>query len=83
MKEKFELVITSKGQTTIPKKVRETFKIKPGSKLLLKIEDKKMILKPKPEDPLKTLLKMRERIKFSEKEIRKMIKESKREWSKL
>jgi AbrB family looped-hinge helix DNA binding protein len=83
MKEKFELVVSSKGQTVIPKKVRELVGIEPGSKLLLTVEDKKLILRPIPKDPFEELLKLSKEMKLTEKEIRQMIKESKREWSKL
>ena len=83
MKEKFEIAITSKGQTVIPKKVRKMLGIEAGTKLILEIKDKDLILKVKPKDPLKALLELRGKIKFSRKELDEMMKRSKREWSKL
>ena len=83
MKEKFEIAITSKGQIVIPKKVRKMLGIEAGTKLILEIKDKDLILKVKPKDPLKALLELRGKIKFSRKELDEMMKRSKREWSKL
>ena len=42
----YQSIVTSKGQTTIPKKIREILAIKPNDKLFYIIEDNKVILKP-------------------------------------
>lgn len=39
-------VITRKGQTTIPKEIRELLKLKPNDKLFYIVEESKVILKP-------------------------------------
>jgi AbrB family looped-hinge helix DNA binding protein len=39
-------VITRKGQTTIPKEIREFLRLKPNDKLFYIVEDSKVILKP-------------------------------------
>jgi AbrB family looped-hinge helix DNA binding protein len=39
-------IITSKGQTTIPKEIRNLLKLKPQDKLYYLIEDGKVVLKP-------------------------------------
>ena len=39
-------VITRKGQTTIPKEIRELLGLKPNDKLFYIVEDSKVILKP-------------------------------------
>ncbi len=39
-------IVTSKGQTTIPKKIRELLRIKPNDRLLYLLEDGKVILRP-------------------------------------
>ena len=39
-------VVTSKGQTTIPKEIRELLKLKPKDRLFYLVEDGKVILKP-------------------------------------
>ena len=41
-----ESTITSKGQTTIPKEIRDFLKLKPKDKIFYLIEDDKVILKP-------------------------------------
>lgn len=39
-------VITQKGQTTIPKEIRELLNLKPNDKIFYIIEGQKVILKP-------------------------------------
>ena len=39
-------VVTSKGQTTIPKEIRELLKLKPKDRLFYLVEEGKVILKP-------------------------------------
>jgi AbrB family looped-hinge helix DNA binding protein len=39
-------VITRKGQTTIPKEIREFLKLKPNDKLFYIVEEDKVVLKP-------------------------------------
>lgn len=41
-----ESVLTSKGQTTIPKEIRQFLGLKPKDRLFYLIEDGKVILKP-------------------------------------
>ena len=39
-------VITQKGQTTIPKEIREFLKLKPNDKLFYIVEGQRVVLKP-------------------------------------
>jgi AbrB family looped-hinge helix DNA binding protein len=39
-------VVTSKGQTTIPKEIRELLKLKPNDRLFYLVEEGKVVLKP-------------------------------------
>jgi len=39
-------VITRKGQTTIPKEIRELLKLKPNDKLFYIVDENKVILQP-------------------------------------
>jgi AbrB family looped-hinge helix DNA binding protein len=39
-------VITRKGQTTIPKEIREFLKLKPNDKLFYIVEEDRVVLKP-------------------------------------
>jgi antitoxin PrlF len=39
--------ITSKGQTTIPREIREHLNLKPGDRVSFNIEDGRVVLRPK------------------------------------
>ena len=39
-------IVTSKGQTTIPKKIREFLKVHPNDRLFYLLEDGKVVLRP-------------------------------------
>ena len=39
-------VVTSKGQTTIPKEIRELLKLKPKDRLFYLVQEGKVVLKP-------------------------------------
>jgi antitoxin PrlF len=78
-----EATVTSKGQITLPKNIRDDLRLEAGSKVLFINSDRGFVLKSKSKNPIGDLLKIRESIpKFSEKEIRKMIREDKSNWSK-
>lgn len=79
-----ESKITSKGQITIPKRIREKWGLKTGERVIFQMRRDEAILTPKVENPLQELIKLRREIPlFSEKEIKEMIKSSKKEWSKI
>ncbi|MBI2029898.1 AbrB/MazE/SpoVT family DNA-binding domain-containing protein [Candidatus Gottesmanbacteria bacterium] len=40
------MTITSKGQVTFPKKIRETLGVSKGDRIIVKVEDNKVILEP-------------------------------------
>lgn len=42
----YQSVLTSKGQTTIPKKIRELLDLKPNDRLYYLVENGRVILKP-------------------------------------
>jgi AbrB family looped-hinge helix DNA binding protein len=48
--------ITKKGQITIPLKFREILGIKSGEKVLFDMEDKKVVLKKAPQNPVANLV---------------------------
>ncbi len=72
-----ELKITPKGQIVIPKELREELNLKPGEKLIIKKVGRKLILIPKPKDPVKFLLTIAKKAKLGN--LRKDIKEFRRE----
>ncbi len=44
---KYEVKITSKGQLTLPKTLRERLAIGKGSKVILEVRDKEVAMKPR------------------------------------
>lgn len=79
-----EARLTSKGQITIPKSIRTQLRLKPGKSVLFIPEGREVTMIPKVKEPLKELVKIREEGPlFTEAEIKKMIKEGKKEWSKI
>lgn len=53
-----ERVVGSKGQVVIPKAMRKMLKINPGSKIVFKLEDGKLILENSVFDAVSTLEKI-------------------------
>ena len=78
-----EATVTSKGQVTIPKEIRRSLKLKSGEKIIFVVRGREAIMMPKVKNPLEELRKMRSEIRFTQKDIKEMIKESKKAWSKF
>ena len=76
-----EATITSKGQVTIPKGIREHLGLKTGAKIVFEERLDGVVIKPKIKDPVSKLRGLRKTIKISEKDIDVMIQESKKAWS--
>ncbi len=75
-----EAKITSKGQITIPKGIRTALGLKTGGRVVFIPENREVVMIPKVKEPLKELERIRKEVPlFTEKEIKRMIKESKRE----
>ncbi len=47
MRERYEVKITSKGQLTLPKNLREKLAISKGSKVILELRNEEVALKPR------------------------------------
>ncbi len=76
-----ESTVTSKGQITIPKEIRESLGLKEGKKVVFITEGSRAIMMPKTKDPLKKLDELRKGLpRISETELKQMIKESKKAW---
>lgn len=58
-------ILTTKGQTTIPKEIRAFLKIEAKDKILYQIENDKVIMRPLKGD----ILELRGRVKTEEKPI--------------
>lgn len=78
-----EAKLTSKGQITIPKNIRTALGLKVGEKVIFIHENREVVMLPKTKTPVKRLLELRREIRFSQREIEEMIRESKKEWSKF
>ncbi len=68
-----ETKISSKGQLVIPKYLRDAFGLKPGKSVLVTGVENRIIIIPKPDDPVKGLVEAGEKIGM--KNIRRHIKE--------
>ena len=68
-----EIVLSSKGQLVIPKYLRDSLGLKPGSSVLITKVENKLILVLKPDDPVKGLVEAGQHIAM--KNIRRHIKE--------
>lgn len=83
-----EAKLTSKGQITIPKNIRTALGLKTGGRVVLIPEGREIVMIPKMKEPLRDLERIREELRregklFTQKELQKMMKESKKEWSKI
>jgi len=83
-----EAKVTSKGQITIPKSIRNTLRLKTGGSVLFIPEGREVVMIPKMKEPLRDFERIREELRkegslLTQQEFRKMIKESKKEWSKI
>jgi AbrB family looped-hinge helix DNA binding protein len=47
-----ESVVSTKGQTVIPKEVREALGIKEGTKLFWWVDGERVVIRPLPDDPI-------------------------------
>lgn len=82
-----EATVTSKGQITIPKPIREQLHLGTGSKVLFIQEDRRIVLQLKAKNAFQGLLALRKSLKqqgklFSAKELEALRQQGKREWSK-
>ena len=69
----YEVKVTRQGQTTIPKELRDRYRIKEGDKVLYIDVGSHMIVLSMPKDPLKELQALRIKDKRTIAEIRKEI----------
>ena len=68
-----ETTISSKGQLVIPKYMRDALDLKPGKAVLVSLIENKIIILPKPDDPVKGLVEAGSHVAM--KNIRRHIKE--------
>ena len=68
-----EVRLSSKGQLVIPKYIRDALGLKPGEALLVSLQENKIFIIPKPENPVAALEHAGKKISL--KGARKEIKE--------
>lgn len=78
-----EATVTSKGQITIPKEIRDRMDLTQGETVAFEVTEKGEVMMRKSDNPLEELRDLREEITFSETDIETMKRESKRQWSKF
>jgi AbrB family looped-hinge helix DNA binding protein len=78
-----EATVTSKGQVTIPKEIRERLALERGEKVSFELTETGTVVLRKVGDPLEELRDLRGEIGFSDRDIESMQHESKRRWSKF
>ena len=78
-----EATVTSKGQVTIPKEIRERLALERGERVSFELTETGTVVLRKVGDPLEELRDLRGEIGFSEPDIESMQRESKRRWSKF
>lgn len=67
-----EIRVSSKGQVVIPKYMRDAAGVKEGSLMLASLEGQRIVLMPKPADPVEAMKKAGEELAL--KNIRREIK---------
>ncbi|WP_458208777.1 AbrB/MazE/SpoVT family DNA-binding domain-containing protein [Haladaptatus sp. NG-SE-30] len=78
----YEATITSKGQITIPKKVRERLQLTEGQKVLFRFdEDGGVRMIGVPNDPMDRLETARKRAAPLELDAAELLERERREWS--
>lgn len=77
-----QATVTSKGQVTIPKEIRERLELTRGETVSFELTDEGEVVMRKTGDPLSQLRELREEIAFSEADLEAMKRDSKRRWSK-
>jgi len=73
--------ITSKGQITVPKEIRERLDLDRGETVSFELTEDGTVHFRKEDDPLDELHDLREEIAFDATDIETMQRESKRQWS--
>ena len=68
-----EVTLSSKGQLVIPKPMREQLGIHEGSKLIMRQQEKSILILPKPKDLLEAMIELGRRLKLGDmkEEIKK------------
>jgi len=61
--------LSVKGQTVIPKEIRDALGLKPGTVLAWSVKDGSMTLRPLPEDPIKFSIGALKHLRYGSREL--------------
>lgn len=75
-----ESTLTSKGQITVPKSIRNQLRLHTGEKVLFVVEDHAVRMVPRLPQGLAGLRILRQHISFTDAQLNRLLKESKRAW---
>lgn len=75
-----ESTLTSKGQITVPKPIRDQLGLHEGEKVLFVVRDHGALMVPKLPRGLAGLRMLRQHIAFTDTQLTRLLKESKRSW---
>lgn len=78
-----DATITSKGQVTIPKRIRDRFGFEEGTEVTFLVRGDEVVLLPKTDEPLEQLKGLRDSIRFQGDELEEMMKESEERWNRF
>jgi AbrB family looped-hinge helix DNA binding protein len=81
MRETIEATVTSKGQVTIPKEIRDKLGIEAGSDLEFRVEDDGSLTVREKKSGPERLRELRDRLPDHDVDLDEMRRESKRAWS--
>lgn len=80
----FEATVTSKGQITIPKEVRERMNVEAGEKILFRFdEDGSVRVVAVPADPMERLECVRERTRNLDLDAKALIEREREQWDRF
>lgn len=80
----YDATVTSKGQITIPKEVRDRLEIEEGEKVLFRFEeDGSVRLVVVPSDPMDRFDEVRERARAIEVDLQELIEREREQWDRL
>ena len=75
--------VTSKGQVTIPVEIRRELGLSEGQCVIFVLDNGSARMIPEVKRPLKEMKRLRERVRFSRKDVKLMLRESKESWERM
>jgi len=77
----YEATVTSKGQVTIPKEIRDRLDIRAGEKVLFRFDEAGSLrLVVVPDDPMERIERVRERADGAEFDVQTLLDREREQW---